>query len=338
MKDQRRHREIFFGGGLSGTGRQSDNGGPGQRDLPLVRRGKVYIYATLVPRQYRGFAISMPSDLPLSFVAQEVRRHDRDRFVTALFAPAQAREGLMVLYAFNSELARVRENVHEAMAGMIRLQWWRDVLGGARADEAARHPVAGPLLALMREHGLPLALFEDMLEARERDLLAMPFATGAEFTAYAQSTAGNLAELAVLSLGARDDTSRAAARLVGQAWAVTGLLRSLPVHMAQGWVTVPADLLAGAGSSHEQLMAGHTPPAALAGIVAALARQSRLTLGEARRQKPPRRAVPVLLQATVASVHLRTLERAGWNTFDSAVLRPRPMPLRLAANALLGRF
>jgi phytoene synthase len=274
----------------------------------------------------------------LSFVAQEVRRHDRDRFVTALFAPAPAREGLLTLYAFNAELARVRENVREAMAGMIRLQWWRDVLNGGRDDEAARHPIAGPLLALKREHDLPLALFERMLEAREKDLLAAPFATREELAAYARDTAGVLAELAALVLGAHDDASRTAARLVGQAWAATGLLRSLPVHMAQGWVTLPQDLLGRAGSSHDELMAGQTPPAVLAEAVAELARQPRLTLTEARRCRPPRRALPVLLQATVATAHLRTLERAGWNAFDSRVLRPRPMPLRLAAKALLGRF
>ena len=33
-----------------------------------------------------------------------VRRHDPDRFLTALFAPEAKREGLFVLYAFNHEL------------------------------------------------------------------------------------------------------------------------------------------------------------------------------------------------------------------------------------------
>lgn len=280
----------------------------------------------------------MPSDQTLSPAAQEVRRHDRERFVTALFAPPQGREGLMVLYAFNLELSRIRENVREAMAGMIRLQWWREVLDGQRDDEAARHPVAGPLLALARAQDLPVELFDHMLATREKDLLATPFAARAEFDAYALGTAGLLAELAVLSLGARDEASRAAARMVGQAWAATGLLRSLPVHLAQGWLTLPQDLLVTADTSQDALMAGQAPKPALAAVVAELARQSRLTLQLARQHKPPRRALPVLLQASLASAHLRTLERAGWDVFDGAVLRPRPMPVRLTMNALLGRF
>lgn len=280
----------------------------------------------------------MPSDQTLSPAAELVHRHDRERFVTALFAPPQAREGLMALYAFNVELSRVRENVREAMAGMIRLQWWREVLDGGRDEEAARHPVAAPLLTLIRERDLPVALFEQILTAREKDLLAMPFATQMEYENYAFSTAGLLAELAVAALGARDEASRGAAQFVGQAWAITGLLRALPVHLGQGWLTLPADVLAKAGTSQDAVAAGQAPVDALAQVAAELGRRARWSLDQARKHRPPRSAVPALLQATQASAHLRTLERAGWNPFDSSVLRPHPMPLRLGFKALTGRF
>jgi phytoene synthase len=61
----------------------------------------------------------------LSAVAELVRRHDRDRYMTALFAPAARREALFALYAFNYEIARVREAVTQPTLGQIRLQWWR---------------------------------------------------------------------------------------------------------------------------------------------------------------------------------------------------------------------
>ena len=49
------------------------------------------------------------ADPPLSSCAQQVRRDDPDRFLTALFAPAEAREDLFALYAFNDErMARLR--------------------------------------------------------------------------------------------------------------------------------------------------------------------------------------------------------------------------------------
>ena len=46
-------------------------------------------------------------------IAALVRRHDPDRFLTALFAPPDRRDALLVLYAFNHELARAREVASE---------------------------------------------------------------------------------------------------------------------------------------------------------------------------------------------------------------------------------
>src|ERR1700726_3708861 len=91
----------------------------------------------------------------LSPCAGLVRRHDRDRFQTALFAPAAAREALFALYAFNYEIARVRESVREAPLGQIRLQWWREAIDAAFSDRAQRrHDIVEAITAAIRERGL----------------------------------------------------------------------------------------------------------------------------------------------------------------------------------------
>src|SRR5207249_10503855 len=91
----------------------------------------------------------------LSPVAALVRRHDRDRFQTALFAPAARREALFALYAFNYEIARVRERVSEPTLGRIRLEWWRENIAAAYQGGAVRHhPVAESLAATIREYAL----------------------------------------------------------------------------------------------------------------------------------------------------------------------------------------
>jgi phytoene/squalene synthetase len=51
----------------------------------------------------------------LSICADQVRRQDRDRYLTALFAPAERREDLFALYAFNLEVAKTAEVVSEAI-------------------------------------------------------------------------------------------------------------------------------------------------------------------------------------------------------------------------------
>src|SRR5689334_20676146 len=91
----------------------------------------------------------------LSPLAALVRRHDRDRYQTALFAPADRRDALFALYAFNYEVARVRENVSQPMLGQIRLQWWREVIAASYAGAPARrHEIVQPRVATITVFGL----------------------------------------------------------------------------------------------------------------------------------------------------------------------------------------
>jgi phytoene synthase len=69
-----------------------------------------------------------------------VRAGDKDRFLATLFAPAEHRAAIFALYAFNLEIARVREVARGPLAGEIRLQWWSDVLGGEGGGEIEGHP------------------------------------------------------------------------------------------------------------------------------------------------------------------------------------------------------
>src|ERR1700736_5526408 len=107
----------------------------------------------------------------LSPVAALVRRHDRDRYQTVLFAPAARREALFALYAFNHEIARVRERVTEPTLGRIRLEWWRETIAAAYEDGPVRGDVVVEALSdAIRGHGLTREHFDRLIDARERDL------------------------------------------------------------------------------------------------------------------------------------------------------------------------
>lgn len=279
----------------------------------------------------------MSSAQPLSPTAEDVRRLDRDRFVTALFAPPEARERLLALYAFNLELARVRDSVREPMAGMIRLQWWRDVLAGERAAEAARHPVAAPLVAVARPDSALREELDRLLTAREADLAAETFPDLPALENYARETAGALGAAAVRLLdGGESDV--AVGRAIGTAFGLIGLLRLVPHHLSTGWLTLPLACLRQAGTTAEEVLSGAAPRRTIAEATRAVAQRAHCILAEARRHRVERRVLPALLPASLASGHYATLKRAKWDVFDARVARPRPMPVRLAANALLGRF
>src|SRR3954452_10924125 len=105
---------------------------------------------------------------------QLVRAADKDRFLATLFAPAEKRGPLFALYAFNIEIASVRERAREPMPGEIRLQWWRDVINGERAVEAVANPVAAALIETAARFSLPRARLLDLIEAHAFDLYDDP--------------------------------------------------------------------------------------------------------------------------------------------------------------------
>src|ERR1700681_81621 len=106
-----------------------------------------------------------------TYCAELVRTADRDRFLSTLFAPAEHRGAVHALYAFNVEVARVREVAREPLPGEIRLQWWSEVVRGERPGEASANPGASALLTVIERHRLAAPAPHALLDARRFDLL-----------------------------------------------------------------------------------------------------------------------------------------------------------------------
>jgi phytoene synthase len=262
----------------------------------------------------------------LSYCATEVRAADPERFFAAMFAPPDQREGLFALYAFNLELARIRDSVSESLLGEIRLQWWRDTVESIAAGPGvgrARHRVSEALAAATRAHDLPPAGLLRLIDARAFDLGDEAPIDLESFEAYARDSAGGLNDLALTVLDVAGAPARRAADCVGIAWALTGHLRAIPHNARIRRSLLPGDLVAEEGLSLTDLFEGRRP-AALAAIAARLAGRARELLAEARalRGEVPRAALPILLTARLADRHLRRLARCGHDPFDPAIARP----------------
>jgi NADH dehydrogenase [ubiquinone] 1 alpha subcomplex assembly factor 6 len=266
-----------------------------------------------------------------------VRQHDRDRFQTALFAPADRREALFALYAFNYEIARVREAVREEMLGRIRLQWWREVVEAAYAGRPPRrYDTVEALSETISRHDLTRADFERLIDAREADLAGTPPPTLAALEDYCEASSGCLVHLAAEALGFRGAVASSVAREVGIAYGLTGLLRAMPYHAAAGRSYLPDEF---AVDPEDYRKRRATPE--LRGAVAALAAAAEQNLARAHtnRRAIPRAARAALLPATIASRYLKELNRASNDPFVPALLAPDPLQSwRLLAASLHGRF
>ena len=163
----------------------------------------------------------------------------KDRFLAALFAPAAQRPALFALYAFNVEIARVRDVAREPMPGEIRLQWWREVVEGRarRGGEGAscRRRAAG------NGRAIPPAgpAFSDLIDAHAFDLYDDPMPSLVHAEAYAAKTSSG-----VFRIGRQDPAcalsrgrSRAACRY--RLW-LRRKLRLFPRHAGAAAALYPA--------------------------------------------------------------------------------------------------
>jgi len=218
------------------------------------------------------------SERNAAHVAVEARRHDPGRVLCAQFAAPEKRPHLLALYALNGEVSRIPASVSQPLLGRIKLQWWRDTLdalaGGA--SPPVGHPVAEAVALVMRSRSLDRSAFEPLLALREKQLDAGD-ADSQEIDADACGVDVTLASLALTVLGITDATTMRAACEAAIAYGLAEIVRRARSDPAQSDLHV------------------------------ALAARAQEHLAAARRMhgQIERRALPVLLWATIAETRLR---------------------------------
>lgn len=168
--------------------------------------------------------------------------HDRDRFLMTLCLPRPQREAVFTLLALNIEISRIPETVSEAMIGHIRFAWWREALLEAEQGKVREHPVVQAVAGLMQSQALDSADFTPLLDARETQFETSGFKTLAALEEYAVATSSGLLFLCLKSNRQWQSEYKPAVRHLGIAWALVGMLRSLPYLAAQNRSPFPHDL------------------------------------------------------------------------------------------------
>ena len=279
--------------------------------------------------------MSADSGQGLSHCAALVRSQQPERYLATLFAPAAAREALFALYAFDHEIGKVRQVVSEPMAGLIRLQWWRDALAAA---EPPAHPVARALHEALGGFSLERARLEGAIDARERELEDTPPADLAALERHLAATSGAITEAALAALGATDPASCAVGERIGLVVGLAGLVRTLPADLARGRSLLPSAELTRHGLDPEGVAEAGIR---LDPVLVLLAARGVAHLRAARTQRAavPRSALPALLPGTLAAAYLDRLGRARHDLLArSQHPRPALAPLTLLWRYATGRF
>ncbi|HEX3210705.1 MAG TPA: squalene/phytoene synthase family protein [Geminicoccaceae bacterium] len=270
----------------------------------------------------------------LSYCAELVRNAARDRYLATLFAPAAAREALFALYAFDHEIGKVRHLVSQPIAGLIRLQWWRDALDATASGRSPAHPVAQAIGGVLRAAAGSRGRLDAAIDARERELEDLPPADLEALERELEGSAATIVQSALLILGATDPSTLEVGRKVGLAVGLADRLRALDADRRRARLRLPVAELAREGI---ELDAALGEPK-LEPVIRRLAARGLEHLGAARagRSSVPAAALPALLPGTLAGESLRRARKTG---SSAAMDDPSPAaPLRLLWRHARRRF
>lgn len=251
-----------------------------------------------------------------------VKRDDRDRYLLSLFVPSSEQAHVWTVLAFNQEIAKVRNTVTEPMLAEIRLQWWHDVLSELEEGLVREHPVVQGLNKLLQEKPYAHALLQGTLEARLMDVLGHGPADLESLINYAHKVGGSVQKLfaAALFTGKPSIEAYNTAEIIGEAWALIGLVRALPFQWQSG-----------SGVLNESMPDGMALPDTneawekLQPMLLRMIEKANVAIHQAKIEgsRLQRQEKGVLLPVVLLKQYLRQLEEASNNPFK---LNPHATP------------
>lgn len=248
----------------------------------------------------------------MSHVADFLKANDGDRYFASLVLPEPQREAIQALYAFNADVATVRDRAREPAPGEIRLQWWVDAIKGDGHGAVRQNPIADALLTAIETYRLPASVaLQRLLAARRFDLYDDPMPDVQSFEGYAGETVSVLYQLAAMILngGAEIETGDAAGHL-GVAQALIGHLRAFGLNASRGRLFLPWSIYAANGVQEGEIFAGQVSE----GLLAAHAQvidlaQEHLDKAETAIARLPKTLRPAFAQVALQHPYLKQIER-----------------------------
>jgi 15-cis-phytoene synthase len=255
-----------------------------------------------------------------SFCADLVRTHDFARYAATLFVPIEQRRALLALYAFNTEISRVREHITQPLPGEVRMQWWTDMLAGAGHGGVEGNPVAAELLLTIRNFRLPVEPLTRLVQEHQFDLYNDPMPSMAALEGYVNDTAAALFMLAAAIAARPSAEIEHLARHAGLAQGLTQVIANLPLDASRRQLFVPQQVLQQHGSGIEEVFAGKQTPTVRAALDQLIGEAQRhLKTAFALLAEAPPEARPIFLPLALVRRDLVRMSRADTDPFAPRV-------------------
>lgn len=253
--------------------------------------------------------------------ADALRIGDRDRYLATLVLSGDHRDAITALYAFNADIASIRERVTDPAPGEMRLQWWNDALDGEGHGAVRQNPVADALLDTMSRYAIPAGTLLRLIGARRFDLYDDPMPDLESFEGYAGETVSTLYQLAAMILndGQTIEAGDAAGHL-GVAHAMIGHLRAFGHVASQGRIMLPWTIFEANGVREGEIFAGIESD----GLSEALGQISEMAADHLTRAEAAIALLPAQLKPAFAPIAVLKTQFALLQSRSGSLFAPVP--------------
>ncbi|XP_043922503.1 NADH dehydrogenase (ubiquinone) complex I, assembly factor 6 isoform X2 [Protopterus annectens] len=237
------------------------------------------------------------------YCVELVRKRDYEGFLCSLLLPAESVSSAFALRAFNVELAQIKDSVSQKSIGLMRVQFWREVLDDIYKDHPTQQPVAKELL-------------------KEKNLDNHVFRNLQELETYSENTQSSLAYLMLETLGVKDVQADHAASHIGKAQGIVTCIRATPYNCSQRKVYLPLDICMLHRVPQESLLR-RSKEKNVRDVIYDIASQAHIHLDHARSfmNRVPSKAFPAFLHTVILEDYLNKLQKVDFDVFHSSLQR-----------------
>lgn len=259
----------------------------------------------------------------LSFCALEVKNNDYYRYICCLFTPEILRMRLFILYAFNNEIAKIKELTSEPMTALIRLTWWREAIDEIYSNKPPRkHEVVKSLHELVKTTDLPRAFLDQIIDARETELDLLTPLSVEDLKKYLEGTSVALLQASLHVIGVNTQPAHELANYIGISYGLVGVMRRAKWDAAKRHIILPKDMLEKQGVTEDDIAEGRNLDKTKI-IVKQLCDKVEVNLRRTRalRKDLPKEALPIYLHSIIAECFLKRIIKNDYDLFHSDLER-----------------
>ncbi len=179
--------------------------------------------------------------------------------VASALLPAQLRHPVTVIYRFaRSADDFADEGDLPASARLAQLDDYRQELKRLEAGAAPTRPLFTELEQIVRQHGLPLQLFRDLLDAFAQDVVKNRYANFAEVMDYCRRSANPVGRLLLHLFGAATERNLKRSDAICSSLQLINFWQDIAIDWRKNRIYLPQDEMRRYGVTEDQIAAGVT--------------------------------------------------------------------------------